>query len=329
MASKVLFLAALIASVACAGSTGASAATSVPARSGPAEIRGPGSIQLGDDAVVRLPDGFGFLDQEGTRQMLQRLGSIATGSEIGMITPASHDWFVVLKILPVGYTDDYGWEDLDSTNVLADLRAIEAKANVQRAATSAGAVDLTGWVVPPVYDSVNHRLEWAVNAATKTGTVINRVVTVLGRNGSIQFFLVDQSNSEKNVAHFHRLVRGFAYLPGRRYEDHSASDSRAPGDLAFLITGTTHSPAKAALEWRVPQSFDRNAIKRHLWALPCMIGVTSGILYLGLNNRELWNSYKTSRRRRRAVKHARRAGVKPRVDPVKYYAMLTRDVYRS
>jgi uncharacterized membrane-anchored protein len=56
-------------------------------------------VNLRGVADLTLPEGFVFLEDAPARAMLQQLGAVTSGNEIGFIAPASHDWFVVVLFL--------------------------------------------------------------------------------------------------------------------------------------------------------------------------------------------------------------------------------------
>ena len=47
---------------------------------------GPQTVSLGQVAELQLPAGYVFLDAQDTKTLMEQMGNVADGSELGMVT---------------------------------------------------------------------------------------------------------------------------------------------------------------------------------------------------------------------------------------------------
>lgn len=197
--------------------------------------KGPGVIDLHGGAIFSLPDGYLFLDGPGTKKLLTEFGNKTSGREIGFITPQSRTWFVIVEHLDLGYVSDENWRTLDTSALLRTLQRTDEQANAEREQKGWPTVAVQDWAVRPRYDPDAHAMEWAVRAESGGKPIVNHTVSLLGRQGVVQFCLIDPSQRSSIVSVFRQLVRECSFKPGERHVDHQPGDRIAKGGLAALV----------------------------------------------------------------------------------------------
>jgi uncharacterized membrane-anchored protein len=205
--------------------------------------RGPGDIALRDQAHIRLPPHTLWFPAQYARRVLRAWGNTPGDNTLGMLAGATgrHDWTAIVTFTHDGHVKDDDSKSLDANDVLSQLRDNQAEANKDRAARGFPGLELTGWLQPPAYDTAAHRLIWALMVAdigeTDTDTTVNYNTRNLGRDGYVSLNMLTSRNyfaTDKPIAD--RLLNGFAYNPGKRYQDFDAStDHVAAYGLAALI----------------------------------------------------------------------------------------------
>lgn len=196
---------------------------------------------IGDDlAEIDLPEGFVFLDREGTVQLMELTGNPVGGDELATIAPAGEgDWFVVFEFEDIGWVDDAERESLDADALLATMREGTAAANEERKKRGWSTIELVGWKEAPHYDERTKNLTWAIEGRTEGGVVLNRLVKLLGRRGVMTVTLV---GSPEDVAAATPVVDGliakYRFRPGSTYAEYlPGSDRAAQVGLAALVVG--------------------------------------------------------------------------------------------
>ena len=69
---------------------------------------GPAEAKLGDQALLKLPQGYRFLGGPETHQLLKQMGNFPSGSELGLVTATGEgeQWFMVVRYIDAGYVKD-------------------------------------------------------------------------------------------------------------------------------------------------------------------------------------------------------------------------------
>ena len=208
-------------------------------------LRGPAAAELRNVATLPIPPGYWFTDAAGARALLQKMGNLATGREIGLLAPTSGVWCVVFEFADIGYVKDTDRNQLSLDAMLAAIEASNSRANQQRGDNGWPALNILGWDEEPVYDSEANTFEWAIRAESKGETVINHNVRLLGRSGVIEATLLDQQHLSSTLTALRHLIAGIAFKPGEQYADYQSGDKLAKGGLATLVTsGETASVAR-------------------------------------------------------------------------------------
>lgn len=236
---------------------------------------GPTTVALREVASLRIPAGYAFLNGTQSRALLESLGNKTSGSEVGLVASESQDWSVVIEFHPVGYVSEEGGEALDAAAVLAAIRATDQRANAGRERNGWAAVEVRDWESKPLYDPANHSMEWAVRAESEGISVINRVVSVLGRRGVVQFIQVDRHRSTAAASTLRRLVGGLAFEPGERYVDRQPGDLTAVGGLMGLVGSVDPPEPFEPAPNHASGSIRRASLPADYWWL---VGTTTGLV---------------------------------------------------
>ena len=291
-------------------------------------INGPGQVPLRNIARLTLPAGYDFLREEDTHTLLKALGSATDGNEVGFFAPASHQWFVVVRLLETGYLSDVGKTNLNPATLLQSLREVEAEANRNRQSGGQPPVIVQGWEISPAYDSATHSLEWAIRAVSRDKALITHSISVLGRHGAIQFLLVDQERKPSTLGVFKQLATGLQFNPGEAYADFHSGDRLAAAGLESLLPGGDRIKPPAPLQTNWFRSLVRSRILVVGLVVLFFLTIFGVAWALHLINR--WHQLVRRARRHRTYVIPQPCVVDPRrrVDPHRYHQHVTRDIYR-
>lgn len=221
-----------------------------------AQVAGPASVQLRDQAVLKLPAGYIYVPTPAAAQVLQSLGNRTDDKLAGVVVPAADaGWFAVIQIFQDGHVHDAGAQQMDHDGMLRSLKVGTEAANEERAKRGIPAIEVVGWAEEPRYDARNHQLVWSAatrrkGAAESAGTGVNYNTYTLGREGYISLNVVTgRKELQQNKASAHQLLASMQYKPGKRYADFdAATDKVAPyGVVALISGGTAPEPEAGAL----------------------------------------------------------------------------------
>jgi uncharacterized membrane-anchored protein len=208
---------------------------------------GPRDIALIDQASLKLPAGYFFVPKAEGARVLRALGNVVNDSNFVGIVVGQHQndrWIVVIRYIKEGYIKDDDAKNWNADDLLKNISDGVEEANKDRAARGFPEMQVIGWVEPPGYDAITHRLVWSLLSKDKdqpdnTPKNINYNTYALGRDGYFSLNLLSGSEriaTEKAAAH--ELLADLSYNAGKRYEDFSATTDRiAEYGLAALIGG--------------------------------------------------------------------------------------------
>ncbi|WP_326526330.1 DUF2167 domain-containing protein [Dokdonella sp.] len=205
--------------------------------------QGPRDIALGDQGVLRLPDGFGFIPKAEAEALMAAQGNHAGPGFMGLIVGPDLQGFLAVEFSAAGYVKDEDAREWDAAEMLDKLKAGTEAANEERRQRELPEFSVVGWVEVPSYDPANHRLVWSVAARPKEpragGDGVNYNTYMLGREGYFSMNLVtsmDRVELEKPVAR--EILAALSFNEGKRYADFNASTDRmAEYGLAALVGG--------------------------------------------------------------------------------------------
>ena len=209
--------------------------------------RGPGEGAIGGKAKIRIPEGYSFLDDRGTRRFLELMGNPPRDGHY-LIAPAALDWFAVFSFDPVGYVKDD--EKIDTEALLDSLKKGDEPGNAERKRLGMPPIYTDGWHVPPHYDAGTKRLEWGMRLRDERGAMhVNYTSRLLGRSGVMSAVLVSSPQSlAEDMRSFNNALGGYAFVAGEKYAEFKSGDKIAEYGLAALVVGgAAAAAAKAGL----------------------------------------------------------------------------------
>ena len=198
--------------------------------------KGPITVQLGSEATLKVPYGYGYLDASGTRQ-LNEISHNPSGQE-DAYTLAGPNWVAYFSYGNTGYVKDD--DKIDADAILDNIRKGTAAANEARRARGWDEMSILGWSVPPDYDAQLKSLTWSILGEDQGDhkKVVNYNARLLGRHGVMSVVLVtDPENLDAAIGDFKNRVKAFQYVSGETYAEYQPGDHVAAYGLAALITG--------------------------------------------------------------------------------------------
>ena len=207
---------------------------------------GPTSIELRDQATLKIGKNEAFIPQPAAGQLMHAMGNSNNPDMLGLIMPTSDDeeWMVVAKYEASGYIKDDDAKDWNVDDLYKSLKEGTAAANEERAKRGIPALEIQGWVERPHYDAATHRLIWSMAArsqgqpANDPGSV-NYNTYALGRDGYISLNLITASDHvDADKPTVQKLLADLDFKDGKRYADfNSKTDKVAEYGLAALVGG--------------------------------------------------------------------------------------------
>jgi uncharacterized membrane-anchored protein len=218
-----------------------------------------GTIELpGGKAIVKIPDGFAYLDPKDAKTLLVDVFGNPPGvaeDTLGIILPstmsplAMESWFAMLTYEADGHVSDEDASTINYDDLLKDLKEQTAEASAERVKEGYQSMTLVGWAQKPSYDKATHKLYWAkdLQFGDDKGHTLNYAIRVLGREGVLQLNVVGTIEQLKDLnPQVPGLVAMVDFTKGQTYADFNEStDQLAAYGLAGLIAGGV--AAKAGL----------------------------------------------------------------------------------
>lgn len=201
-------------------------------------IEGPAKADLGTVAELDVPAGCHFFGPEDARQILEGMGNPSSQRELGLVSNAAGEWFVVFEYSESGHVKDDDKDELDADDLLDSLRSGNDAANEERKSRGWSEVKLLGWAQPPHYDAATRNLEWATRAESDNAQSVNHNTRILGRVGVMEVTLVcDAAQLDAVLPDYKQFLAGFSYKSGQRYAEYRAGDKLAAYGLTALVAG--------------------------------------------------------------------------------------------
>ena len=286
-------------------------------------VLGPQRVTLGSIATLKVPQGCAFLGKNDTQTLLRALHNPTRGDEIGLIAPETPGWLVVVRALNIGHVQDPEEVEVNPVGLLDGLRDQNDLFNRQRQEAGLPSVTIQGWKSLPVVDEAAHSVEWAVDALSNGRQVVNRCISVLGRTGVIQLFLIDEREDRGALQLFKRLGGAVHFAEGQSYGDFQPGDALAIDGMRALLVGELVKPEQK------PQFHRSNHARILLWFklfLAAVVLVAAGFLLALAVGRWRFGPQPL-------LSFSARKGASPRPQEVhrranfEFYYDLTRDLY--
>lgn len=208
--------------------------------------KGPQDVKLGDQAVLKLPEGYGFIPNPSAKRLMAALGNQPGDDLMGLVVPLSEDqdWLIDIEFEKSGYIKDDDAKHWNVDELLDNLKEGTEVANKDRSERGIAELEIVGWVQKPQYDPASHHLIWSLEAKEKGASadqspVVNYNTYVLGREGYISMDLItDMASVQGYTGSVRTLLDDLKFDNGKQYENfNSSTDKVAEYGLAALIGG--------------------------------------------------------------------------------------------
>ena len=200
---------------------------------------GPANVRVGDQATMRLPEGFIFTHEAGARKFLELTQNPPSDRELGILAPNDLSWFAIISFSNVGYVRDDEKDSLDADGMLSSIQQGTEESNKERRRRGWSTISVIGWMQSPHYDSRTRNLEWSLKGQDEEGqVVVNHFTRLLGRRGVMTIdFVAGMDSFQSQIVAFREAMRGFSYTPGNNYLAFEQGDKVAEYGLTGLVVG--------------------------------------------------------------------------------------------
>jgi len=202
-------------------------------------IEGPARVDLGSVAELSLPETVAFAGKEDTQKLLERMGNVPDGTELGMVVPKAEDqdWIIVFDYNAIGYIKDAEKEKIDAGAILKSIQEGTERANQERKKRGYTGLHVTGWAEAPHYDPRTQNLTWAALHKTDEGHQgLNYNVRLLGRSGVMSVTLVEEPDQLAAAKpSVDEVIKAFSFKRGKTYAEWRPGDKVAEYGLATLV----------------------------------------------------------------------------------------------
>ncbi len=217
-------------------------------------IAGPTEAKLGDQAILKLPQGYQFIGAQETQALLKRMGNFPSGSELGLITATGEgeQWFMVVRYIDAGYVKDDDATNWDADALMTSIKEGTEEDNKQRQAQGFPPLIIRGWEEKPHYDKAANKVVWAISAQERDSEVgVNYNTLALGRQGYLSMNMVGSLEQLPMLKpHVSQLLANVEFVEGKRYTDfNSTTDKVAAVGLSALIAGAAIKSGLLAKLW--------------------------------------------------------------------------------
>jgi uncharacterized membrane-anchored protein len=207
-----------------------------------------GEIKLNEIGVLNVPQGFGFLDSDQARFVLETLwGNPEDSTVMGLIVPdgrgvmANNSWAFIITFDEMGYVEDDDATDIDYDDLLEEMKTETVTESDTRVQLGYSSMELIGWASKPFYDSEKKVLHWAkeFKFGDSEANTLNYNVRILGRKGVLVMNAVSSMNElsevQNNIA---PVLSSFTYAEGSAYSDFNPEiDEVAAWTIGGLVAG--------------------------------------------------------------------------------------------
>lgn len=208
----------------------------------------PGNIA--GKATFKLDGGLRLLDAPNTSEFLTLLGNLPQANSY-TVAKRNLEWFSVFSFAPEGYVVDD--EKIDADALLKALKERNAQSESERKSKGLPSLFLEGWFIPPRYDVITKRIEWATLLRSEGGEKsVNFSTKILGRSGHMSVILVsDPERLNVDIKEFKSALTGFEFVQGERYAEWKQGDKVAAYGLGALVLGGAAAVATKKGLWAV------------------------------------------------------------------------------
>ncbi len=206
---------------------------------------GPMTGKMRSVSEITVPEGYRFTGPSGSTRIMEMMGNLTDGSEIGFICPEDYftdedSWFIIFEFANIGYVKDDEKDVLDADKMFRELKKGQEAANKQLEQMGQSTMELTRWVVEPNYNESTNNLEWALELITQPEEelVVNHNIKILGRKGYVKATVVcSPGDLEEILPKARMLLAGFTFQSGQKYSEFREGDKIAQYGLTGLVVG--------------------------------------------------------------------------------------------
>ncbi|RZL15457.1 MAG: DUF2167 domain-containing protein [Hymenobacter sp.] len=196
---------------------------------------------------LTVPAGYRYLDSAQSRRVLTTYWHNPNGTSLGMLFPQGkgplddQSWAYVIEYDEMGYVKDDDANDIDYSDLLADMQKDLEEENPEREKAGYEAVHLMGWGANPYYDKDQHALHWAkvLRFGSSRDSTLNYNVRLLGRKGVLVLNAVASPEQLSEIkASIPGLLANVSFAKGQQYTDYNAGiDEVAAYTIGGLVAG--------------------------------------------------------------------------------------------
>ena len=191
---------------------------------------GPTEAKLGDQARLKVPQGYRFLGASETQRLLKQMGNFPSGSELGLITSAAEgeQWFMVVRYIDAGYVKDDEAANWDADALMASIKEGTEEDNKTRQSQGFPPLVIRGWEEKPHYDKQANKVVWDISAQERESSVgVNYNTLALGRQGYLSMNMVGSLEQLPLLKpHVGLLLSNVEFIEGKRYADFDSTTDK-------------------------------------------------------------------------------------------------------
>ncbi len=253
-----VFCCVVVSALECGGQSSSMAPQIMSAQQQVKWTAGPVKADLGKVAEVELPEGYRLTDAAGARILLERMKNPVPPGLLGILTPESGAWWVIVEFSDIGYVNPTTAKHFSADTILTGLQTKIEDQNKIRAKQGAPPISAVNWELAPEYNAADDSLAYAIQISSGTQKIINQSVRLLGRNGVLAATVVQKATAAPEKLALRDLFKGVSFKAGQRYADYSEGDKMASVDIYQLITGDAQTMPSPKTGWA--KFFDRRTM---------------------------------------------------------------------
>ena len=207
-----------------------------------------GTITLGDSmATIVVPEGFGFLDPDQARYVLEELWGNPPSETFGLLIPTGggimqeHSWAFEISFDDMGFVKDEDADDINYEDLLTEMQNDTKLASDQRVEMGYEEVSLMGWASTPFYDNSNKVLHWAkeLKFGTDSLNTLNDNIRILGRKGVMVVNAIGGMDMFESIKPtIDKVMHSVTFTDGNQYDEFDPSiDKVAAYTVGGLVAG--------------------------------------------------------------------------------------------
>src|ERR1041385_1309741 len=108
-------------------------------------LKGPATATMKNIAEIDVPKDFMFTDGPNTRRLMEAMGNLTSGSEVGFLAPTSMVWFVIFRFSDDGYVKDDDKDKLNADKMLKTIKSGTEQGNEERRRRGLPTMTVVGW----------------------------------------------------------------------------------------------------------------------------------------------------------------------------------------